>query len=109
LSKIAAMTAVANSRLRAVLALAFGGLLALLLYSGASALHTLRLLHEAEEATHARSLERQRILATVVLSVSLDRFAVGPTSEIHRKEAMIISHWLPPPASPQPFRKIDGG
>jgi signal transduction histidine kinase len=65
------MTAVANSKLRAVLALGFGGLLALLVYSGASALHTLRKLHEAEEATRARSLERRRILATVVLSVSV--------------------------------------
>jgi len=65
------MTAAANSRLRAVLALGFGGLLALLVYSGASALNTLGLLHEAEEAVRARSLERRRILATVVLSASI--------------------------------------
>jgi signal transduction histidine kinase len=65
------MTAAANSRLRAVLALGFGGLLALLVYSGASALNTLGQLHEAEEAARARSMERRRILATVVLSASI--------------------------------------
>jgi len=64
------MTAAVNSRLRAVLALGFGGLLALLVYSGASALSTLGRLHEAEEAARVRSLERRRILATVVLSAS---------------------------------------
>jgi signal transduction histidine kinase len=65
------MTPAANSRLRAVLALGFGGLLALLVYSGASALNTLGQLHEAEEAARARSLERRRVLATVVLSASI--------------------------------------
>jgi signal transduction histidine kinase len=65
------MTAAGNSRLRAVLALGYGGLLAFLVYSGASALYTLRQLHEAEETTRGRSLERRRILATVVLSVSV--------------------------------------
>jgi hypothetical protein len=59
-----------NSRLRAVLALGYGGLLALLVYSGASALQTLRKLHEAEERARASSLERRRVLATVVLSAS---------------------------------------
>ena len=61
----------ANSRLRAVLALGYGGLLALLVYSGASALQTLRKLHEAEETARANSLERKRVLATVVLSASI--------------------------------------
>jgi signal transduction histidine kinase len=61
----------ANSRLRAVLALGYGGLLALLVYSGASALQTLRKLHEAEETASANSLERRRVLATVVLSASI--------------------------------------
>jgi hypothetical protein len=60
-----------NSRLRAVLALGYGGLLALLVYSGASALQTLRKLHEAEERARASSLERRRVLATVVLSASI--------------------------------------
>jgi signal transduction histidine kinase len=59
-----------NSRLRAVLALGYGGLLALLVYSGANALQTLRKLHEAEERARASSLERRRVLATVVLSAS---------------------------------------
>jgi signal transduction histidine kinase len=53
-----------------MLFLSFGGLLILLLYSGANALHTLRELHEAEETARVRSLERRRILATVVLSAS---------------------------------------
>jgi signal transduction histidine kinase len=70
-SKIAAMTGAANSRLRAVLALGFGGLLALLVYSGASALQTLRQLHETEETVRASSLERRRVLATVVLSANI--------------------------------------
>ena len=56
--------------LRAILLLSFGGLLALLLYSGANALHTLRELHEAEEYARTRSLERRRVLSTVVLSAS---------------------------------------
>jgi len=56
--------------LRAILLLSFGGLLALLLYAGANALHTLRELHEAEESARAGSLERRRVLATVVLSAS---------------------------------------
>lgn len=57
--------------LRLVLLLSFGGLLALLLYSGANALHTLRKLHEAEESARGRSLERRRVLATVVLSATI--------------------------------------
>jgi signal transduction histidine kinase len=57
--------------LRAILLLSFGGLLALLLYSGANALHTLRELHEAEEYARTRSLERRRVLSTVVLSASM--------------------------------------
>jgi signal transduction histidine kinase len=56
--------------LSAILLLSLGGLLALLLYSGANALHTLRELHEAEESARSRSLERRRILVTVVLSAS---------------------------------------
>jgi signal transduction histidine kinase len=56
--------------LRIILLLSFGGLLVLLLYSGANALHTLRELHEAEESARAGSLERRRVLSTVVLSAS---------------------------------------
>ena len=56
--------------LRAILLLSFGGLLVLLLYAGANALHTLRELHEAEEFARAGSLERRRVLASVVLSAS---------------------------------------
>jgi signal transduction histidine kinase len=61
----------AHRGLRIVLLLSFGGLLALLLYSGANALHTLRKLHEAEESARGRSLERRRVLATVVLSATI--------------------------------------
>jgi signal transduction histidine kinase len=61
----------ANRGLRAVLALGFGGLLLLLLYSGANALQTLRRLHETEESAHTRSLQRQRVLATSILSANI--------------------------------------
>ena len=56
--------------LRFILVLGFGGLLALLLYSGANALHTLRDLHAAEGAARTRSLDRGRILSTVILSTN---------------------------------------
>jgi len=58
-------------RLRAVLALGYGGLLVLLLCSGANALQTLRKLHDAEESARQRSVERRRVLTTVVLSASV--------------------------------------
>src|SRR5215813_15380701 len=56
--------------LRDILLLGFGGLLALLLYSGANALNTLRDLHDAEEAARTRSLDRGRVLSTVILSAN---------------------------------------
>src|SRR5437868_4539726 len=56
--------------LRFILLLGFGGLLALLLYSGANALNTLRDLHNAEEAARTRSLDRGRVLSTVILSTN---------------------------------------
>ena len=58
-------------RLRVVLAIGYGGLLVLLLVSGANALRTLRSLHDAEEQARSRSLERRRVLTTVVLSASV--------------------------------------
>lgn len=58
-------------RLRAVLALGYGGLLALLIGSGVYALQTLRSLHVSEEQARNRSLERRRVLTTVVLSASV--------------------------------------
>src|SRR6266403_3079236 len=58
-------------RLRAVLALGYGGLLVLLLGSGANALQTLRKLHDAEESARQRSVERRRVLTTVVLSATV--------------------------------------
>jgi signal transduction histidine kinase len=58
-------------RLRAVLAVGYGGLLILLLGSGVNALGTLRNLHDAEERARTRSLERRRVLTTVVLSASV--------------------------------------
>ncbi|MGA2427236.1 MAG: histidine kinase, partial [Candidatus Acidiferrum sp.] len=57
--------------LRTALLLSFGGLLSLLVYSGANALHTLRQLHQAEESVRTRSLDRRRVLATVVLSANI--------------------------------------
>jgi signal transduction histidine kinase len=56
--------------LRVILLLGFGGLLALLLYSGANALNTLRDLHNAEEVARTRSLDRGRVLSTVILSTN---------------------------------------
>jgi signal transduction histidine kinase len=61
----------ANRRLRAVLLVGFGGLLIFLIYSGASALQTLRKLHEVEESARHKSLERERVLATVILSANI--------------------------------------
>jgi hypothetical protein len=60
-----------NRGLRTVLLLALGGLLLLLLYSGVSAMETMKRLHEAEESARSSSLERRRVLATVILSVDL--------------------------------------
>ncbi len=60
-----------HRRLRAVLLLGFGGLLIFLLYSGASALQTLRKLHEVEESARRQSIERERVLATVILSANI--------------------------------------
>jgi signal transduction histidine kinase len=56
--------------LRFILLLGFGGLLALLLYSGFNALHTLRDLHTAEDVARNRSLDRGRVLSTVILSTN---------------------------------------
>jgi signal transduction histidine kinase len=56
--------------LRIILLLGFGGLLALLLYSGANALGTLRDLHNTEEAARNRFLDRGRVLSTVILSTN---------------------------------------
>jgi signal transduction histidine kinase len=61
----------ANRRLRAVLALSFGGLLIFLFYSGAGALHTLQQLHTVEESARRDSVQRERVLATVVLSANI--------------------------------------
>jgi signal transduction histidine kinase len=58
-------------KLRAVLALGYGGLLVLLLGSGANALQTLRKLHDAEQWARQRSVERRRVLTTVVLAASV--------------------------------------
>src|SRR6266404_5516021 len=61
----------ANRRLRVVLLLSFGGLLIFLFYSGASALQTLRQLHEVEESARRKSLERERVLTTVIISTNI--------------------------------------
>jgi signal transduction histidine kinase len=60
-----------NRGLRIALLVGLGGLLALLVYSGMNALKTLRTLHDVEETARSRSLERRRVLATVVLSESV--------------------------------------
>jgi signal transduction histidine kinase len=56
--------------LRVILLVGFGGLLALLLYSGANALNTLRDLHTTEEVARNRFLDRGRVLSTVILSAN---------------------------------------
>src|SRR5580765_1122543 len=61
----------ANRRLRIVLLVSFGSLLAFLLYSGTSALHTLRKLHDVEESVRHEALERERVLATVIISTNI--------------------------------------
>jgi hypothetical protein len=61
----------ANRRLRVVLLLSFGSLLLFLLYSGTSALQTLRKLHEVEESARHEALERERVLATVIISTNI--------------------------------------
>jgi signal transduction histidine kinase len=61
----------ANRRLRVVLLASFGSLLVFLFYSGASALQTLRKLHEVEESARHQALERERVLATVIISTSI--------------------------------------
>jgi signal transduction histidine kinase len=73
----------ANRRLRAVLLLSFGGLLIFLFYSGVSALQTLRRLHEVEESVRHKSLERERVLATVIISANvysdhMEEFLLSP-------------------------------
>jgi signal transduction histidine kinase len=98
-------------RLRAVLALGYGGLLVLLLGSGANALQTLRKLHDAEESARQRSVERRRVLTTVVLSASVysnnvERILLGEkppeddgiTAEVlqRAKEAMSAVKTYPP-------------
>ena len=103
-------------RLRAVLALGYGGLLVLLLGSGASALQTLRELHDAEESARQRSVERRRVLTTVVLSASVysnnvERILLsekppeddGITAEVLQRaqEAMSAVKAYPPDTTPE--------
>jgi signal transduction histidine kinase len=73
----------ANRRLRAVLLLSFGGLLIFLLYSGVSALQTLQRLHDVEESARHKLLERERVLATVIISANvysdhMEEFLLSP-------------------------------
>ena len=75
-----------NRRLRVVLFLGFGGLLIFLFFTGASALQTLRKLHEVEESVQRRSLERERVLATVIISASvysdhMEEFLLSPQQQ----------------------------
>src|SRR6266481_5141581 len=72
-----------NRRLRVVLFLGFGGLLIFLFLTGASALQTLRKLHEVEESVQRKSLERERVLATVIISANvysdhMEEFLLNP-------------------------------
>jgi signal transduction histidine kinase len=73
----------ANRRLRVVLLASFGSLLVFLLYSGTSALQTLRKLHELEESARHEALERERVLATVIISTNtysdrVEEFLLSP-------------------------------
>ena len=103
-------------RLRAVLALGYGGLLVLLLGSGANALQTLRKLHDAEESARQRSVERRRVLTTVVLSATVysnnvERILLserppeddGITAEVlqRAKEALSAVKAYPPDTTPE--------
>jgi signal transduction histidine kinase len=103
-------------RLRAVLAVGYGGLLLLLLCAGANALQTLRKLHDAEESARQRSVERRRVLTTVVLSASVysnnvERILLsekppeddGLTAEVlqRAKEAMSAVKAYPPDTTPE--------
>ena len=58
-------------RLRTVLLLAFGGLLALMLAAGISALLSLRQLHAVEQQVSSRFLSHTRALSEVVISVHI--------------------------------------
>ena len=57
--------------LRKVLLLAFGGLLALMLLAGVSALLSLRQLHDVEQQVTSRFLSRTQALSEVVISVHI--------------------------------------
>lgn len=57
--------------LRKVLLLAFGGLLALMLLAGVSALFSLRQLHDVEQQVTSRFLSRTQALSEVVISVHI--------------------------------------
>lgn len=57
--------------LRGVLLLAFGGLLALMLVAGVSALFSLRQLHKVEQQVTSRFLSRTQALSEVVISVHI--------------------------------------
>ena len=105
----------ANRRLRAVLLLSFGGLLIFLFYSGANALQTLRQLHEVEESARHKSLERERVLATVIISANvysdhMEEFLLSPqqpeedaSGEISKRAdaALAALQSYPPDRSPE--------
>ena len=88
----------------------------LLLGSGANALQTLRKLHDAEESARQRSVERRRVLTTVVLSATVysnnvERILLGEkppeddgiTAEVlqRAKEALSAVKAYPPDTSPE--------
>jgi len=89
----------ANRRLRAVLLLSFGGLLIFLLYSGASALQTLRKLHEVEEFARRKSIERERVLATVIISANI--------YSDHMEELLLSSQQLEEDATGEISKRAD--
>ncbi|HLZ92083.1 MAG TPA: sensor histidine kinase [Candidatus Acidoferrum sp.] len=71
-----------HRRLRVVLLVCFGGLLIFPFYSGASALKTLRRLQQVEELARRKSLQRERVLSTVILSANvytdhMEQFLLG--------------------------------
>lgn len=64
-------TSLSERGLRKVLLLAFGGLLALMLLAGMSALFSLRQLHQVEQQVTSRFLSRTQALSEVVISVHI--------------------------------------
>src|SRR5215472_1215527 len=89
-------TSLSERGLRQVLLLAFGGLLALMLLAGVSALFSLRQLHKVEQQVTSRFLSRTQALSEVVISLhiyddELATFLLGDQAEELREEGTAIA------------------